>query len=59
MPCLVDEMDDRVNNAYGAWPERLYVIDKLGIIQVAGGPGPFGFAPSLKEAENWLRNNCN
>ena len=41
----VDEMDDRVNKAYAAWPTRLYLIDKEGIVAYAGGPGPFGFKP--------------
>lgn len=58
MPCLVDNMDDRVNRDYGAWPERLYVIDKQGLIQVAGGPGPFGFSPSLNLAESWLEEHA-
>ena len=41
----VDEMDDAVNKAYAAWPTRLYLINKEGIIVYAGGLGPFGFKP--------------
>jgi hypothetical protein len=41
----VDEMDDRVNKAYAAWPTRLYLIDKDGLVYYAGGLGPFGFKP--------------
>ena len=26
IPTLVDEMDDAVNRAYAAWPDRLYLI---------------------------------
>lgn len=57
MPCLVDEMDDRVNRAYAAWPERLYVVDLNGNLAVAGQRGPFGFSPSLDAAESWLSRN--
>jgi hypothetical protein len=41
----VDEIDDRVSKAYAAWPTRLYLINKEGIVVYAGGPGPFGFKP--------------
>ncbi len=54
LPCLVDSMDDRVNKAYAAWPDRLYVVDAAGKIAVKGGTGPGGFAPSVKEAAAWL-----
>jgi len=47
----VDEMDDGVNKAYAAWPTRLYLINKEGLVEYAGGLGPFGFKPSaLKTA---------
>jgi hypothetical protein len=47
----VDEMDDRVNKAYAAWPTRLYLVDTNGVINYAGGLGPFGFKPAaLKSA---------
>ena len=57
----VDEMHDPVMTAYAAWPERLYLIDKIGKIAYVGGEGPFGFKPSeLREAiakllEVWRR----
>lgn len=54
LPCLVDGMDDRVNKAYGGWPDRLCVIDIDGRIAVIGGPGPRGFMPSVAEARQWL-----
>ena len=41
----VDEIDDRVNKAYAAWPTRLYLIDRDGRVVYAGGLGPFGFKP--------------
>ena len=47
----VDEMDDQVNKTYAAWPTRLYLINKEGIVVYAGGLGPFGFKPAaLKQA---------
>ena len=55
MPCLVDEMDNRVDEAYAAWPERLFVVDADGRIAYAGGQGPFGFEP--KHIRKWLRKN--
>jgi hypothetical protein len=55
MPCVVDSMDNRVDEAYAAWPERMFVIDSAGTIVYAGKPGPFGFKP--QEVETWLRRN--
>ena len=47
----VDEIHDPVMTAYAAWPERLYLIDKIGKIAYVGGEGSFGFKPSeLREA---------
>jgi len=51
IPTYVDEMDDRVNKAYAAWPTRLYLIGLDGRVVYAGGLGPFGFKPAeLKSA---------
>ena len=41
----VDEIDDRVNKAYAALPTRLYLINIDGLIEYAGGLGPYGFKP--------------
>ncbi len=46
VPTLVDEMDDRVNKAYAAWPTRLYLVGLDGRIVYHGGLGPFGFKPT-------------
>ena len=47
----VDEMDDRVNNAYAAWPTRLYLIGLDGRVVYGGGMGPYDFKPAkLKTA---------
>jgi hypothetical protein len=49
MPVLVDEIDDRVGNAYSAMPDRLYVIDGAGKVVYKGGRGPFGYKPGEME----------
>jgi hypothetical protein len=46
MPVVVDEIDDAVASAYGALPDRLYLIGLGGRIAFQGAPGPFGFQPS-------------
>ena len=52
VPLLVDGMDNAANAAYAGWPERLYVIDRGGVIVYKGKPGPFGFLP--EEVAAWL-----
>lgn len=44
-PVLVDGMDNAVDQAYNAWPERLYVINPAGRVVYHGGKGPFEFKP--------------
>jgi hypothetical protein len=46
LPALIDEPDNRVERAYTAWPDRLYVIDRTGRIVYKSAPGPFGFKPA-------------
>jgi hypothetical protein len=55
MPTVVDEMDNRVDAAYAAWPERMFVVDSDGRIAYAGKQGPWGFKPN--EVEEWLRDH--
>jgi hypothetical protein len=50
MPVLIDGLDDAVARAYGAWPDRLYLIGRDGRVAFQGGEGPFGFAPEELEA---------
>jgi hypothetical protein len=50
LPVLVDQMDDAVSNAFAAWPERIYVVDRNGRIADVGGPGPFEFDPDAAAA---------
>lgn len=49
MTAVLDRVDDKVNQAYGAWPDRLYLVGKDGKIAYAGGRGPFGFRPAELE----------
>jgi hypothetical protein len=44
-PFLVDRMDDAVERAYAAWPERLYLVDVDGTVVYRGGKGPMDFRP--------------
>jgi hypothetical protein len=50
MPVVVDAMDDRIARAYGALPDRLYLIGRRGRVAFQGAPGPFGFKPEELEA---------
>ena len=43
LPMVVDEIDNRTERAYTAWPDRLYVIDAQGRIAFKSPAGPFGF----------------
>ena len=49
IPVLVDPVDNSVARAYGAWPDRLYLIDKDGRIVFQSAEGPFGFLPDSLE----------
>jgi hypothetical protein len=52
LPFGIDEMNNAANDAYAAWPERLYIIDGNGNISYKGGNGPFKYDP--KEVRAWL-----
>jgi hypothetical protein len=53
MTTVVDGLDDAVSKAYGAWPDRIYVIGPDGRVAYQGGVGPFGFKPA--EVREFLR----
>ena len=55
-PYAVDLMDDNSRLAYGAWPERLVVIED-GVVQYYGGQGPWEYKP--KEVADWLSHRFN
>lgn len=52
VPFGIDEMNNAANDAYAAWPERLYIIDEQGRVSYKGGMGPFHYEP--KEVRGWL-----
>jgi hypothetical protein len=45
MPVVVDDVDDNIAAAYGALPDRLYLVGQGGKIVFQGDPGPWGFDP--------------
>ena len=52
VPFGIDEMNNSANDAYAAWPERIYIIDENGRIAYRGGMGPFNYSP--EEARDWM-----
>ena len=57
IPTIIDGIDNAVDKAYNAHPDRLYLVSGDGRIAYKGGPGPFGFKPKqLRDAiEELLR----
>ena len=49
IPVVVDEIDDKIANAYGALPDRLYLIQRGGSVSFQGEAGPWGFNPEALE----------
>ena len=45
MPVAIDAMDNRADQAFAAWPERVYILGAGGRVLYKGGMGPFGFLP--------------
>ena len=56
-PMYLDEMGNGASIQYGAWPERLFVVDATGAIVYHGGKGPYGFLPAELKGflASWLR----
>jgi len=50
IPVVIDRLDDKIASAYGAMPDRLYLVGRGGRIVFQGEPGPFGFQPDGLEA---------
>jgi hypothetical protein len=55
IPIFVDDIDNKADDAYAGWPERLYIIHPDGTIAYKGKTGPFGFEPD--EVDTWLSNH--
>jgi hypothetical protein len=45
LPVVIDPIDNPLANAYGALPDRLYLIDSDGRVAYQGEEGPIGFKP--------------
>ena len=48
---VCDSFADEINDRYGAWPERLYIVLD-GVVVYRGGLGPFDY--KLAEVKDWL-----
>jgi len=55
LPCLIDGMDNAVNKAYQASPDRVFLVRTDGKLAVAADRGPWGFKPGLSAVETWLK----
>ena len=53
IPCVLDGIDNKVDTAYGAKPDRLCVVDINGKVAYHSKRGPWGFKP--KDAEKALK----
>ncbi len=54
IPTVIDGMDNKVNQAYKAWPDRIYVVGSNGKLAIAAARGPRGFAPAIEQTAEWL-----
>lgn len=43
IPLLIDDMENTIDSAYSAHPDRLFILDTEGKVAYAGGRGPWGF----------------
>jgi len=59
MPVYVDNMDNKVDLDYVAWPTRIYFMDKVGKVQYDSGLGPYGLKPEDLEVvlDKYFSNN--
>lgn len=49
-PALLDSVENRVEQAYTGWPDRLYLIGVDGRVRYKSEAGPFGFSPGRLSA---------
>lgn len=54
IPTVVDNMENEANEAYKAWPDKVFVVRTDGRLAVAAKRGPWGFKPAMDEAKKWL-----
>ena len=43
LPTVLDKLDNAVEIAYAAFPDRIYLLDADGIVRYKTMPGPFGW----------------
>ncbi len=43
LPTVLDRLDNAVEIAYAAFPDRIYVLDADGVVRHKTMPGPFGW----------------
>ena len=43
-PALIDGIENKVEQEYTGWPDRIYLIDPNGRVQFKTEAGPFGFS---------------
>ncbi|MCP5053337.1 MAG: hypothetical protein GY940_39600 [bacterium] len=55
IPCLIDNLDNKVNEQYSGSPSRVYLIRKDGHLGVAGDRGPWGLRPGIEALGTWLK----
>lgn len=53
IPAVLDAFGNSTEQAYTAWPDRIYLIDGRGHVAYKSKPGPFGFKP--EELQNALK----
>ena len=49
-PAVIDDFTNSTEQAYTAWPDRLYVVDTDGRVAFKSGAGPYGFRPAGVES---------
>ncbi|MEQ8221890.1 MAG: deiodinase-like protein [Candidatus Eremiobacterota bacterium] len=54
IPVIIDNMNNSVKDDYSAWPARVFIIKKDGIVELASHKGTDGFKDGLKETARWL-----
>ena len=55
IPALIDGIDNRVEQQYTAWSDRLFVVGEMARSDTRANPGPFGF--DSKKLESALRDS--
>ena len=46
IPTLIDSIDNKTENDYKSWPDRIYIVGEDGKVIYKGEKGPRGFDPA-------------